>query len=440
MNAPEPSRAAAATNRPTSLMRESRFRRYWSAGLVSQLGDRVGELAIPLIAITLLHASAIEVGLLTAALWLPYLGSLVIGSWVDHRRRKRRVLVCADLARAVVLLTVPAAYLLGHLGLAQLYAVALGLGFGQAFFNTAQPTVFVALVPRERYLEANSRTSVAISGSYIAGPALGGWLVQLLTAPFAVLADAVSFLGSAFLLGRIPLQEKQSELPESGVLRSAVDGLRFVLRHRYLRSMLAASTTVNFFNFVGTALLVLYASRYLHLSAGLIGLAFGIGAVGSLLGAALGPRLAGRFGAGPMGIVGSVVFPIAMAIPVLAGGPVWLRMAVLALSEVVAGIGVMLYDVNLNSVMTSVIPDGMRGRVSGAYSTVNYGIRPLGSVVGGLLGTAIGIRPTMLIAAVGGALCCLWLIFSPIRRVRDVTELERVDPNTGLDLVPAGTS
>lgn len=415
-----------------SLWRERRFMTYWSAGTISQLGDRVGELAIPLIAITMLQASAMQVGLLTAALWLPYLGSLVVGSWVDHRRHKRRVLVCADLLRALALATVPAAYLLWHLTLAHLYAVALLLGLGEAFFNTALPSVFVALVSRERYIEANSSISVSRSGSYIAGPALGGWLVQLLTAPFALAADAISFLGSALLLSRIRLQEEVPDAPTEGVLRRAAHGLQFVVRHRYLRSSLAASTTVNFFNFVGTALILLYASRYLTLSAALIGLAFGVGAVGGLVGAVATPRLASRFGAGPIAMVGAVVFPASMAIPVLAGGPVWLRVAVLAAAELVAGFGVMLYDVNLNSIQTAVIPDGMRGRVSGAYSTVNYGIRPLGSVVGGVLGTAIGIRETMVLAAVGGLFCVVWLMFSPIHSVRDVADLAAIDPYTGL--------
>jgi MFS family permease len=131
-------------------------------------------------------------------------------------------------------------------------------------------------------------------------------------------------------------------------------------------------------------------------------------------------------------ITGAIVFPAALAIPVLATGPTLVKMAVLATAEFVSGVGVMLFDVNLNSLQTSVTPDGMRSRVAGAFSTINYGVRPLGAVLGGVLGTAIGLRPTLIVAAVGGALSCLWLLRSPVRNVKSLAELDAIDPHTGL--------
>ena len=417
---------------PVSLRGNRRFAAYWTAQTVSQLGDRVGELALPLIAVTALHATASQVGLLVAALWLPYLGSLFVGSWIDHRQHKRRILVCADLARLAVLATVPMVYIAGTLTLWQLYAVAALLGSGEVFFNTAVPSVFVGLVDRESYLAAGSALGASRSGSFIAGPALGGWLVQLLGAPFAVIADALSFAGSALLLGAIPLREDTPEPASGTVARRAWDGLRFVLHHRYLRVMLGCSTTINFFTFAGGALLVLFARRTLGLSAGVIGLAFGIGAAGSLLGAVTAPRFGRRWGTGRVGLIGAIIFPVAMAVPVLAGGSTLTRAAVLTAAETASGLGMMFYDVSFNAVKLAVTPDVMRSRVTGAYSTINYGIRPLGAIVGGLLGSTIGIRPTLLLAAGGGALSILWLLRSPLLQVRAVTDLDALDPPTGL--------
>jgi MFS family permease len=418
---------------PASLWRDARFRSYWAGQAISQFGDRVTELALPLIAVVILKASPAQVGLLTAAVWLPYLISLLVGSWVDHQRQKRRLLVIADLARAVVLMSLPIAYAFRAVTLLQLFAVALLTGLGQVFFNTAYPTVFVNLVPREAYIDANSKFSTTRSISFIAGPAVGGLLIQILTAPVAVIVDAISFLASAFLVGRIPMTERELHVDDSVSLwRRAIEGMTFLVHHRYLRVTLACATTVNFFSFVGSALLVLFASRTLGLSAGLIGTAFGIGATGGLVGALAAPRLAERFGMGTIIIAGAIIFPAALAVPVLAAGPTLAKMSVLAIAEFFSGVGVMLFDVNLNSLQTSVTPDGMRSRVAGAFSTINYGVRPFGAVVGGVLGSGIGLRPTLIVAATGGALSCLWLLPSPIRRVKGLAELDAIDPYTGL--------
>ncbi|HET7386382.1 MAG TPA: MFS transporter [Nocardioidaceae bacterium] len=182
--------------------------------------------------------------------------------------------------------------------------------------------------------------------------------------------------------------------------------------------------TVNFFNFVGQALLVLFASRELGLSAGQIGLAFGVGAAGGLVGAVTAPKLSGRVGLGPLSTFGAVVFPGAIAIAAFADGPVWLRIAVLGLAELVGGFGVMCLDVPLNSLMAAATPDSIRSRVAGAFSTLNYGCRPLGAVLGGALGGWIGVRESLLVSAIGGALSVLWLIGSPVLRVRDLSDIE----------------
>ncbi|MEU1491341.1 MFS transporter [Streptomyces sp. NPDC005776] len=401
-----------------SLWRDRRFASFWAGQSVSQVGDRITELALPLIAVGALNASANQVAWLTALIWTPNLLAIVLGAWVDQQARKRRLMILADLMRAAVLLSLPAAYVLGAVTLTQLYAVAFLAGAAGVLFNTAYPSFFVRLVPRASYVDANSKLSASRSVSQVAGPAIGGALVQALTAPVAIVVDALTFLVSAVLIGRITVEETPVTAT-APLLRRAREGLAFVVRHPVLRATLGCAATVNFFTFVaGSGLTVLFASRSLGLSAGVIGAALGIGATGALLGAVLAPVISRRIGVGRSIVVGAVLFPAPIGLAAAADGPLWLRAGAVAASQFFSGVGVMLFDVNLNSLQASVIPDRLRSRVAGAYSTINYGIRPVGAVVGGVLATFVGLRPTLLVAAVGGALSVLWLLPSPIPRIR----------------------
>jgi Na+/melibiose symporter-like transporter len=410
-----------------SLWRDRGFRTFWSAQAVSELGDRITELALPLIAVTLLNASPTQVGLLTAAVWLPNLASLFIGTWVDQRRDKRPLMIAADLSRMVVLLSLPAAYWLDLLTLGQLYAIAILAGTAHVVFNTAYASFFVRLVSREQFLEANSKLSATRSISFMAGPAAGGLLIQWLTAPVAIVVDAASFLFSAIQVSRLGTPVLAPEPATESLLRRARAGMGYLLRHPYLRSSLGCATTVNFFNLIGSALLILYASRNLGLSAGTIGLAFGIGASGGLLGALAAAPLTRLIGAGRLIAIGAVVFPAAIGIATLASGPVLLRATALAAAEFVGAFAVMCFDIPLNAVQASVTHEQMRSRVAGAFSSINYGVRPLGAVVGGLLGTWLGVRETLLISSAGGLLAVLWLIRSPIIRVHSIEGLQPPD-------------
>ncbi|MGW2210643.1 MFS transporter [Streptomyces sp. NPDC001781] len=431
--------SAAERSLPVSLWRDRRFRRFWAGQSISQFGDRITELALPLIAVGALQASADQVALLTALIWTPNLLAIVLGAWVDHRVHKRRLMVLADLMRAAVLLTLPAACLLGAVTLGQLYAVALLTGAAGVLFNTAYPPFFAHLVPRSSYVDANSKLSASRSASYVAGPAIGGALIQALTAPVAVAADALTFLASALMVGRVSVDESPAvhDRAAPSLLRRAREGLVFVIRHPVLRASLGCAATVNFFTFVaGSGLVVLFASRNLGLTAGVIGMAFGIGATGSLLGAVIAPKISRRFGVGPSIVVGAVLFPAPIAIAAAAGGPLWARGGALATAEFLSGVGVMLFDVNLNSLQADVIPDGMRSRVAGAYSTINYGLRPVGAVFGGLLATFVGLRTTLLVGAVGGALSLLWLLPSPIPRIHALTPDRPGTPDSDTDARP----
>ena len=416
----------------TPLWRDRRFATYWAGQGVSQFGDRITELALPLIAVTALHASAPTVGLLTAAVWAPNLLSLFVGTWVDHQVRKRRLLIVADLLRCVVLLSLPVAHFLGAITMGQLFAVALLAGAGQVLYQTSYPSFFVGLVRRDQFVEANSLLSGTRSASFVAGPAVAGGLIQAVTAPVAMLVDAVTFAVSALLIGRVRVPDLPVDTTnEAGLLRRSRDGMGLVLRDPYLGASLACATTINLFNLMAGALLILFASRELDLSAGVIGLALGIGATGGLLGTVLAGPLTRRIGLGRTIALGAVVFSAPFALMPLASGPTWSRAGVLALVEFISALGVMCLDIPLNALMTAVTPDGVRSRVSGAFSSVNYGIRPLGAVLGGLVGEWIGLAPTMVVAAVGGSLSVLFLLWSPVFTTATIEELDAVHEPTG---------
>jgi MFS family permease len=411
----------------TSLLRDRQFRTFWSAQGVSEFGDRITELALPLIAVTMLNASPSQVGFLTAAVWLPNLASLFIGAWVDQRRDKRPLMIAADLTRTIVLLTLPAAYWLDLLTLGQLYVIAILAGTAHVVFSTAYASFFVRLVTRDQFLEANSKLSATRSISFMGGPALAGILVQWLTAPVAIVVDALSFVFSAVQISRLKTSPADHAVADEPLLRRAREGMRYLLKHPYLRVSLGCATTVNFFNLISTTLLVLFASRNLSLSAGTIGLAFGIGASGGLLGALAATPLTRLLGAGRLIALGAIVFPASIAIAALASGPLWVRASALGAAEFIGAFAVMCFDIPLNSLQASVTHDWMRSRVSGAFSSINYGVRPLGAIVGGFLGTWIGVRETLLISSAGGFLAVLWLIGSPIIRTKSLAGLEPPD-------------
>lgn len=332
-------------------------------------------------------------------------------------------MIAADVARTILLLTIPVAYWLDLLSLGQLYVIAILAGTAGVVFGTAYASFFVRLVDRDHFLEANGKLSATRSISFMGGPAVGGVLVQWLSAPVAIVVDALSFVFSAIRISRLDVQPGEADETPESLLSRARTGMRYLLKHPYLRRSLGCATTVNFFNMIGMALLVLYASRDLGLSPGTIGLAFGIGSSGGLLGAVAAGPLTRIFGAGRVIAAGTIIFPGSMALAVLAQGPDWVRAAVLAGGMFVATFAVMCFDVPLNSLQAAVTHDHMRSRVAGAFSSINYGVRPLGAVVGGFLGTWIGVRETLLVSAAGGLLSVLWLVRSPIIRTRDLTGL-----------------
>jgi predicted MFS family arabinose efflux permease len=406
--------------RPPSLLRRNTpFRRFWAGQTISLFGDQISLLAIPLLAVLTLHAGATEMGLLGAAELVPYLLFAVhIGAWAGGRRSRRSLLIAADLGRAALLLSLPIAAALGDLSMPLLYVVAFGVGTLGVVFDVTYQTVLAALVDPDDYVVANSLLVGSRSVSIVGGKSAGGLLVAALTAPVAIVVDAFSYLGSALFVGRTAVPKPSTATAEPQGIGA---GIRFIARTPLLRSSLAAAATLNVFNSAFWAMLVLFATQELGLGAGALGLALGIGALGSVLGSALAAPFSERIGLGNAVVISFVLGPAPLMLVALAPGSPLPGVVLLAIAEFFSGIGIMLLDIVLGAVQTALIPDRVRARVAGAYIFVNWGVRPIGALGGGVLAGAVGLRPTMWVASAGAVAGVLWLLPSGMSRVRGVS-------------------
>jgi MFS family permease len=400
---------------PALLRERGPFRLFWTGQTVSLFGDQISLIAIPLVAVLLLGAGPAQMGYLVAAAWLPsLLFGLPAGTWVDRRARRRQVMIAADLGRALLLATVPATAALHLLTLVQLYAVVFLNGTLSLFFNVSTETLFVSVVPRQRYLEAQSLLHGSRAFSFIGGPSVGGLLVQVLSGPVALLADALSFLASALTLGLI---EPVEPAPAEGGRGQLLAGIRYILRSPVIRSAMAATATINLFNLAYGALAVLYMVRSLLVTPLVLGLVLGTGFIGGLIGSVVAGRLSRRIGVGRAFLVGCLLFPAPLLLVPLAGSAPRLVLPLLFLAMFGSGAGVMVLDISIGSIRAALTPDQLRARVAGAYMVVNYGVRPVGALLGGALGAAIGVRPTLWIVTACALAGFLWLLPSPILRM-----------------------
>jgi MFS family permease len=408
--------------RVPAVLRGREFRRFWIGETVSLFGDQVTMLALPLVGVLALDASAAQMGYLVAAELFPnLLFSLHAGAWVDRRGRRRQTMIFTALGRALLLATIPVAYAFDALTLTQLYVVSFVIGTLSVLFFVSYSTLFVSLVPRERYLEANSLLNGSRALSYVGGPSAGGLLVQVLSAPGALVADALSFVGSALAMASISPAEPPTEKAERGHVKA---GMRYIWRSPIIRASLLATATINFFNFVFWALFILYVTRTLGVGPGVLGLVLGAASVGGVIGSLVTGRLTRRIGVGPAFALGCVLFPAPLVLVPLAGGSDWTILACLFAAEFGSGFGVMILDIASGTIKAALVPDRLRARVSGAYMVVNYGVRPVGAIVGGALGTWIGLRTTLWIASLGAIVGALWLLPSPVLRLRELPDQE----------------
>jgi MFS family permease len=402
------------------------FRRLWIGETVSEFGSQISSLALPLVAILVVHASTFQVGLLSACTTAAFLiVGLPAGAWVE-RMRFRSVLIAGDVIRAVILGSVPLAALLGALTIWQLYAVALLTGVATVFFDVAYMSYLPQLIDRSQLVAGNARLQASQSVSQIAGPSLGGALIQALTAPYAVLIDAVSFLWSAGWVAAIPAAAPRPERRADRHLgREIGEGLRFVLGNPLLRAIATCTGTANLFGAISMAVFYVLLARDLHVSPGIIGLISAVGAIGGLAGALLASRFAAWLGQGPaMWVAIAIAAPGGFAAPFAQHN--W-TLALVAAGQLAVGAGAVLYNVTQASFRQGLCPPDLLGRMNATMRFLVWGTLPLGGVIGGALGTVIGVRATLLTGAIGEALAFLPIFLSPLRRMRELPSYAEPD-------------
>jgi len=409
------------------LWRHGDFLRLWTGETISQFGSQISQLAIPLTAILVLDATAFEVAALTTVEFLPFIiFTLPAGVWVD-RMRRRPILIAGDVVRALLLGSIPIAYVLDALTLGQLFVVGFLFGICTVFFDVAYQSYLPSLVERNQIIEGNSKLEITRSAAQIGGPGLGGVLIQVFTAPYAVLLDAVSFAASALAIFRIraveetPPTVERSDGKKSSMWTELKEGLRFVLSNPNLRAQAGCTSTSNFFSSVSFSIILVYAVRELDLSPGLIGFVFSLGALGGLAAALTATRISSRFGIGPTTIVMAAFFgPTMILYAVAPSGNAAVPLLVTA--QLIFGFTVVVYNIVQVSYRQAICPPRLQGRMNSVMRFIVWGTIPLGTLTGGALASWIGLRATIVVGAIGGGSAVLWIVFSPQRHLRDMPE------------------
>lgn len=402
-----------------SLLFHREFLRLWTGDALSQVGTTVLPLAFPLLAVTILHASVFEVGLLTTFQYLAFLViGLPAGVWVD-RMRRRTVMILADLGRATTLASIPVAAVLGVLTIWQLYVVVLLNGCLTVFFDVSYQSYLPFLVGRQHLVEGNSKLQGTQSVAQVTGPGLGGFLVQSLTAPYAILFSGATYLWSALWVGSIRQREPAPERPaQPHLLQDIREGVAFIARQPLLRAIAGCTATFNLCGSASQALLIVLLARELSLPAGVVGVLLSVGACGGIAGAFVARRLAGWFGQGPvMWLSAAVSSPLTLVWPFLHRD--W-TLSLLVVAELAVTAGAVIYNVTQVSFRQALCPERLLGRMNATMRFFVWGVMPVGGFLGGVLGSTLGLRPALLTAAVGSSLAFVWIYRSPLRRMREL--------------------
>jgi MFS family permease len=413
---------------------EQRDRREWAnfrkllfGQSVSQLGIQTTAVVLPLVAVLQLGATPLQVGLITSAEFIAYavLG-LVAGVFVD-RWRRRRVMLAADAGRALTIAVVPVLWALGLLRIWHLFLAALLVGIQSLFFDTAQQAYVPLVISREKLVQGNSQLQASTSVTQLAGPGVGGLLVQAFGGALALLANSVTYLVSfvSVLWMRASAETHTERPPGGGPRRETIrgqiaDGLRYVRSDRVLFSLLLYTGQLNFLLTAQQALLVIFLARDVMAPPSLIGFLMASTGVGAILGAASSRRLAERFGSARTWVIGAVFGPVLGVLVPFAHLNVTLLLFVVGMAAM--GATITIVKVTGQSYRMAAVPPDLLGRVVATTRTLTWGPVPVGSVLGGLLGQALGVRTGLLVIAVLLVTCPLWLLITPVLRVRDLEE------------------
>ena len=397
---------------------------------MSSFGSEVAELALPLLALLTLSASAAEVGLLRVAQFLPFLlATLPLGLLVDRRRRHRlSLMVGADLGRFVLVAAIPITVWLGVARIELLYVIVFASAMLTVLYQIADFAFLPSVVEQHQLVDANGKIAASQSANEIGGRGLGGLLIEAISAPVAVAVNAVAFLGSAISLRRIAVRpdsvadQEDVPSPRGRAWREVAEGLRVAVRDRYVRALLGEATTFNVFNEIFLLGLLIYAVRDLGLGAAAIGLVFTAGGIGSFIGAWFGARFTRRFGYGRVLLVTLIVGNAAPIGTAFAGGSPGTALVLLCSIFAIMGVGIGIANVHAVSLRQTAVREDLRGRVNAAYRLISWGAIPLGAAAGGIVATQASAQVAMIAGAVGMSLATLWVAFSPVPRLRTIDE------------------
>jgi MFS family permease len=396
------------------------FRRLWLSLTVTSFGAQITNLALPLTAALLLNATPMQMGILVALETLPFaLFSLHAGVLLD-RVRKLPVIIAADVGRGIALLAIPVAAWFGVLSMEILFAVGFLCGMQNVVGGAAYQVLLAQMAGRKRLVEANAKVTLGETSAALIGPGIAGGLIHVLTAPFAIALDAMTFFASALMLRRIKAPSDVARDGANGsVWREIGEGLKLVWGNRTLWGLAWLAGIWQFLHHMQVAVLILFATRDLGLSAGAIGLAFVFGGAGCVLASASAERLSARFGIGPVIVHGLILSAFGWQAYGLIGGPPWLAGLLLGMAMLVFDFGAILYAINYLSLRQAITPDRLLGRMTATMRFVTVASAPIGSLVGGALASQIGLRSTLLVVGVLGLLLsAAAVLWSPVRRHR----------------------
>jgi len=461
--------------KPRSLWHHADFRRLWISDTISQFGGQFSGWAIPTIAAFVLGATPLEFGILTATGMAPWLlFALPVGTWVD-RRRRRPIMIVANIGRAIALAAIPVAWFFRNVSisllptssngpvfspfnLGLLYIVTFTVGLLTVFFDISYQSYLPSLVEKEQLVEGNSKLEGSRAVAQVAGPTMSGVAIQLITiqaSPLACLGDAVGFASSSFFLSRISRQEEIPYNPNKpSVLSQIREGLGVVFGDKRLRSIAGSTSTSNFFGTAIFTLIFLFASGNLKIDPNnvplVLGIATSIGSLGALFGAVVAGRLGRRFGVGPMIIISmfiasagslflaynnpavSIGIPFPISFTPLGTVKIQVPTALIIFS-VLASWGSVVYNVNQVSLRQAIVPLKLQGRMNATMRFLVWGTIPLGGLTAGILGTIYGVGAAVTISAFGGLLAGLWVLFSPVRTLREIP-MNPVVPETSSNI------
>jgi MFS family permease len=404
----------------SDLWRHSDFLKLWAGETVSLFGSQITTLALPLTAVLLLNVTPEEMGLLTALGFAPFLVvTLFAGVWLD-RRRKRGVMAAANFGRAALLLLVPLLAAAGTLRFGHLALIVLLMGVLNILFELAYQSYLPELLDRDQLQDGNSKLFATASIAEIGGPGVAGALIETLTAPLALVFDAATFFfaGVSALLIRQREPEPTPPIRRENVWSQISGGLRLTFGNVYLRAFAGEAATYNFFNQALLTLFILYATETLRLTPGTLGLIFAAGSVGSLLGSVVTVRVARRLGMGRTMAAGAAVSSFVPIVIPLAQGAALLPLLLLAFF--VTYFGIALTNVHTFSIRQALVPDHLRARMNASYRFVTWGVIPIASLLSGQLAGVIGVRSTLVVAALGLMSASLWLLHPRLLALRGI--------------------